>query len=145
MKTVIWITLLFAISTAKSQTVSNDVNDSTLSVFELVQKEIRTKEIGNFEYVNYYDNGKIQSKVKIKNFYTDEKSGEIWTIVSRYEYKNNGALIKKSFWKTDNISKACNCNVWYQALKSPFAYTTYYKSCKKIKLNCDEEGRFATK
>lgn len=147
MKPIFFILFSSITILAKSQSSSQYVNsnDSTLSVFEIVQKEIRTKEIGDFEYKSYHTNGNIQSKVKIKNFYPKENSKDIWTIVSKYEYSEKGILTNKSYWKTDNISKACECNEWMKKHKPFINLLLYHPRCNKIQLNCDDKGKFATK
>ncbi len=144
-----FISLIFSLTLlqGQSQSITNRPveNDSTLNTFQLVQKEIKTKEIGTFEYNYYFDDGSIHSKISIQNFYATKDGVTIWTILAKYEYNKNGQLTNRSFWKANNIDKACACNVWYEKVKPMSYMTIYHPRCKKIKLNCDSNGRHATK
>lgn len=117
----------------------------SIGVFNFIQSEINKKEIGSFEYKLYADSIQVYSKIIIKNFHPKESPSAVWTIISKIDYGYKTTILKKSYWKTNNQDKVCSCNVWYQKTSRFMSFTTYHPRCEKIKLNCDSQGRFATR
>ena len=134
-----------AIYFGNCQFATTTLSDSALTMYQYVQNEIKTKEIGEFEYTIKDESTKISTKIIVKNFYPKGDTSTVWSIVSEFNYNEKGYLLHKLYWKTNNIDKACRCNVWHEHVKKLIEISTYHPRCNKIKLNCDINGRYATK
>ncbi|OYU55043.1 MAG: hypothetical protein CFE25_08750 [Chitinophagaceae bacterium BSSC1] len=139
------LTICFCLTAQSQEKIFHYEGNDSIGVYNFIQTEINKKEIGSFEYKLYSDTNQVYSKIIIKNFYPKEEPSKVWSIISKIDYGNKSTVLRKSYWKTNNLGTVCMCNVWFKKRGRIGSLETYHPRCEKIKLNCDSQGRFATR
>jgi hypothetical protein len=114
--------------------------DNGENYFSRIQKDIKSKGLGTFRDTIFNQDGKVHQVIQYFNQLVNNYSEDIWTIVAKYQFNNEGVVEKTEFWKTDNKSQICKCGTWLlerHGVMVMLSGRPAYLNCKIFEFPCD--------